>query len=225
MAEEKKTPLFRRLVQLASNIGLITKQKIDDAKKWFRTNAQQLSSVNAKDLMSDPKQFLQGRDVFGTNIGQMLMFYYDPKTKEQLPYYDRFPLIFVVDLGKGEKFYGINMHYLSPFQRAKLMDALYRNIQINGKDEKRRLAISYQILKSASNLSAFRPCFKAYLTTHVRSKFYVVKPEDWDTVLCLPTERFEQGGGKGGTIGAYQSKYKVWSDSLAQINKTRRRRR
>ena len=34
-------------------------------------------------------------------VGSMQMFFYDPKTKDTLPYYDRFPLVVVV--GPAEK--------------------------------------------------------------------------------------------------------------------------
>lgn len=33
--------------------------------------------------------------------GQMYMFYYDPKHKKTLPYYDRFPLIIMVGPAEG----------------------------------------------------------------------------------------------------------------------------
>jgi hypothetical protein len=33
---------------------------------------------------------------------------------------------------------------------------------------------------------------KQYLNGHLRSKFYVVDPEEWEMVLTLPTERFEK---------------------------------
>ena len=65
------------------------------------------------------------------SIGKMYMFYYDAKTKDKLPYWDRFPLIFVLDV-RPDRFWGVNLHYLPPLYRAKLMNALYK-IQNNGK--------------------------------------------------------------------------------------------
>ena len=58
------------------------------------------------------------------NIGQMFMFFYDPKNKQTLPYYDRFPLVFPIEL-YSDGFLGINLHYLPQKYRANLMDALY----------------------------------------------------------------------------------------------------
>jgi hypothetical protein len=41
-------------------------------------------------------------------VGSMQMFFYDPKTKETLPYYDTFPLVVVVGPAEGG-FYGLNL--------------------------------------------------------------------------------------------------------------------
>ena len=53
----------------------------------------------------------------------MNMFFYDPKHKDTLPYYDRFPLSVIIGPAKGG-FYGLNLHYLPPVLRAKMLDAL-----------------------------------------------------------------------------------------------------
>jgi hypothetical protein len=135
----------------------------------------------------------------------MYHFFYDPKTKEQLPYYDVFPLIFMV--GKAENgFYGINLHYLPPQLRAKLMDALYDVVSDKRYDENTKLRLSYNLLQGAAKYRYFKPCFKHYLTKHVQSRFVEVLSTEWDIALFLPTERFR---------GA--NKQKIWSDSRKQI--------
>ena len=55
------------------------------------------------------------------------MYFYDPKHKETLPYYDRFPLIIMV--GPAPRgFIGLNLHYLPLATRAKFLDALLGTI-------------------------------------------------------------------------------------------------
>jgi hypothetical protein len=210
--------IFQQIARLGNATG-ITKQSAAAAKQWFRTQAMRLQNMGIKpeDVMKeDPSRLLKTNRIGPATMGKMVMFFYDPKTKKTLPYYDRFPLIFPVDTAPGG-FYGINMHYLSPFQRAKLFDALYQNHLNNGKNENKKLQIDYLTLKGASNLAAFKPCFKHYLYSHVRSKFYVVAHEHWDVALMLPTERFEQGGKNGGRVGAPYSKQKVWADSAKKF--------
>lgn len=142
------------------------------------------------------------------HIGRLCMFYYDPKLKEKLPYYDRFPLVIPIQL-TPDGFIGLNLHYLPPPYRATLMDSLYTTIYKNRHlDERKRIQISYQIVKSASRNRFFIPCVKRYLYDHLKSKIYVLKTEDWNIALFMPTERFEK-----------RSKKTVWRESLDRIRR------
>lgn len=144
-----------------------------------------------------------GRERFTRQIevGQMYLFMYDPKLKKELPYYDRFPLIFPFQK-VDEGFYGINMHYLPYQMRAKLMDELYHVANNNKNDATTRLQLSYKLLNGAARFRYFKPCVKHYLNSHVKSRFLAIPANMWDKVLFLPLERF-----------AKASKQKVFQDS------------
>lgn len=143
--------------------------------------------------------------------GDMLMYIYDPKTKNKLPYYDAFPLVFPIEL-KADGFLGLNMHYLPPTSRASLMDSLYSLLNNTSMDETTRLHVSYEILKGASKFREFKPCIKRYLADHIRSVRLTVHPSQWDMVLMLPTARFV----KADTL-------RVWNDSLDKIRGIKRK--
>jgi hypothetical protein len=133
------------------------------------------------------------------------MYVYDAKTKDTLPYWDAFPLIFHVKTEK-DGFYGINMHYLDLGLRARLMDALYSTINNENYDETTKLNISYNLLKQASNLKLFEPCFKKYLFSQVRSRMIFVEPKEWDIALFLPLQRFQKA-----------SSDQVWRESYSKV--------
>jgi hypothetical protein len=180
--------IFQTIANRAAK-AKIAPNETSSAREWFRDAAQKVSSVSAPRLMNDKQNIVPSLTV--KNIGQMFMFSYDPKHKDTLPYYDTFPLIFLVDL-KSDGFTGINLHYISPFLRAKLMDALY-NVANNDKyDDSTKLRISYQMLSNSSRFAYFSPCFKRYLWNHVEGSFLNVQPKNWDTALMLPTERFKK---------------------------------
>ena len=120
------------------------------------------------------------------------MFFYDPKTKDKLPYYDKFPLAIVVDKAEGG-FYGLNLHYLPPTLRAKFLDGLLDNLSDKRYDDNTKIAVSYQYLKKASSMKYFKPCFKHYLTNHVRSRFAVVPAPEWEIATFLPTADWQKG--------------------------------
>jgi len=161
--------------------------RTQSARDWYRDAAGQRRRINERTLIySDSSRFKSA-----IRIGDMYMFYYDPKHKETLPYYDRFPLVFPFKKVPGG-FLGINMHYLPLPLRAKLMDALY-DLSVNQRyDETTRLRMNYEILNSASKFRYFKPCIKHYLFDHMDSKFWYVYPSEWDIALFLPLERFKK---------------------------------
>jgi hypothetical protein len=163
--------------------------RTQSARDWFRNKARENRSAAAypANLMSTSNK------TDDIQVGHMYHFYYDPKFKKTLPYYDRFPLIFMVGPAEGG-FYGINLHYLPPKLRAQLMDALYSVVSNKRYDEATKLRVSYSILNSASKFRYFKPCFKHYLNDHVNSRFMKIDSAEWDIALFLPTERFEKAG-------------------------------
>jgi hypothetical protein len=167
------------------------------AREWFRDKAKELGKVSENRILKDDTSRLKNK----TAIGKMYFFIYDAKHKATLPYYDRFPLIFPVDKTE-DGFYGLNMHYLPLQLRAQLMDALYEISNNNRYDETTKLRLSYSILKGAERFKLFKPTFKRYLNSQVRSRFVEVQSTEWDIALWLNSEQF---------VGA--SKTKVWADS------------
>lgn len=174
------------------------------ANEWLREQAKSVTRVR------DPKQLLtktSDRLVSQITVGRMYMFMYDPKMKDELPYYDRFPLIFPFRRVKGG-FYGINLHYLPHMLRARLMDSLTSLANNTKYDDTTKLRLSYQILEASARFRFFKPCVKHYLNSHVKSRFLWIPAEQWNTALFLPLERF---------VGA--TKQQVWRDSRRMVQR------
>ncbi|MAE55833.1 MAG: hypothetical protein CMK23_07535, partial [Porticoccaceae bacterium] len=122
-------------------------------------------------------------------IGSMNMFFYDPKHKETLPYYDRFPLIIIIGPAKGG-FMGLNLHYLPPILRAKFLDELLNITNNNKYDETTRFQISYKMLQATTKMRYFKPCIKHYLFSQVKSRLARVHAPEWEIATFLPTADF-----------------------------------
>ena len=200
--------IFQRLLEEGGPSG----KNVLDARDWFRGKA-----VRARPQQilrgSDPKQHTlprfkrilrQGRFEWG----RMLTFQYDPKTKDKLPYYDKFPLVFVIGVER-DSFLGLNMHYLPPVLRARMMDGLWDYVPLQEGEElketdKLQMMRPYQMLQRIRKLRWYKPCIKRYLNNHVQSRFVTVYPEEWNIALFLPmvTKTF---------IGASQNQ--VWRES------------
>jgi hypothetical protein len=191
--------LFNTLEIEAFRKGLTLRSK--ESQTWFR---RRLASMrpNRASLMKDNQVNLQTR----IGPGTMAMFYYDPKHKETLPYYDRFPLIILVDRVKGG-FHGLNLHYLPPTLRAKFLDGLMDNLNNKLYDETTRFKVNYQMLQRAAKLKYFKACYKMYLNDHVRSKFAEIEAPEWEIATFLPTADFEKS-----------TRANVYKDSRRLIN-------
>lgn len=122
--------------------------------------------------------------------GQMLSFFYDPKYKDKLPYYDSFPLIFPWDVTPTH-FIGINLHYISPQMRLVLLEKLM-GISSSDLSATKKLSFSWQTIKNMSEVPKIQHCVKQYLFSHVKSRFLVVPPSDWKYVVLLPLSRFKK---------------------------------
>jgi hypothetical protein len=169
------------------------------SRTWLRQKVKDLKPT-ARSLMAD-------RDRLRTNsiIGKMYFYFYDPKTKESLPYYDRFPLVIPIENYK-DGFLGMNLHYIHPKQRIILLDKLSDTASNKNYDKNTKLRISYQFLSSASRAFEATPCIKRYLYGHVQSRFLEISAEEWDIAVMLPVESFVKA-----------SASKVWSDSRKQF--------
>jgi len=181
--------IFQNIIDKASSLDLKTGTK--EAIDWFRKQAFSVNYINKKKILDTKEPFKRLQMLSENSIGKMYMFVYDPKHKDTLPYYDTFPLIFPIEF-YGDSFLGINLHYLPPFLRAKLMDALYETINNEKYNKTTKLRVSYQTLSSAAKFKYFKPCVHKYLFSHVGSPFIYIAPDEWDYALMLPTERFEK---------------------------------
>ena len=168
-----------------------------EARQWLYNKAQSLRFSKA-----DIFKIGSVNNIF---IGQMFFFAYDPKTKEILPYYDRFPLVIPIEM-YSDGFLGLNLHYLEPGMRVVLLDRLAEYATNKNYDNKMKLRLSYEIVSEASKLQIAQPCIKRYLFSHVRSKFVPIDPMEWDMAAFLPVESF---------VGA--SKERIWKESRTKF--------
>ena len=155
------------------------------ARQWLKAKVGELRPTPAA-LMRD-RERLKDKSF----IGKMYFFFYDPKTKDSLPYYDRFPLVIPIER-YSDGFLGLNLHYIHPKQRIILLDKLSDTATNKRFDEKTKLRLSYQYLSAASTAFQAMPCIKRYLFNHLTSRFLEIPADEWDIAALLPVEQFEK---------------------------------
>ena len=157
------------------------------AGDWFREKVKQ-ASASARMRAVTPRQLLKRQEASDTELGQMLFYKYDPKFAKKLPYWDMYPLVFPFEKAKGG-FYGLNLHYIPPRERAVLMDELNSYVTNKKYDATTRLKLSYDLLKGFGRAV---PCVKRYLGTNVRSNTVRIDADEWEIAIFLPVERFQK---------------------------------
>ena len=210
MAAERKNRVpqtaFERILEKGSRAGILPARE-RSARRWYREKSRRVR-VAPRRIMRETRDRQVTRLRGLSMLGNMYCFFYDPKMEETLAYYDTFPLVIPIK-SYADGFLGINMHYLHPRLRARLMDALYLTVNNEEFDETtkmRRQLISYNMLESFAKYKYFRPCLKRYLTNHVRSRYLKIEPTEWDVALFLPTERFKK-----------ERRETVWRESTENI--------
>ena len=161
----------------------------DEARVWLEDKIAQIGSrsINRKAIMRSEPVKATGRP----KPGRMYMFYYDPENKKKLPYYDRFPLVMLVDIS-STGFEGLNLHYLPVDLRQRLFYSLLNRASNNSFDENTYLKITYDTLKSMRTYKAFRPCYKRYLTNNIQGMIANVPSNEWENAIHLPTAMFRK---------------------------------
>jgi len=165
---------------------------------WFRDKIKEFGQPSAMQLIRDGKQ--NTRPFYGN----LNMFFYDPKFKKTLPYYDRFPLVLPIER-YSDGFLGINLHYLPIPLRIRLLDVLMDYSSDTNFDSKTKLNVlrKYNNLKKVGLL---KPTIKRYLAGHVKSSFRKVDADEFVVATLLPVQRFTKANEK-----------KVWSDSRSMM--------
>jgi len=164
--------------------------------QWYRDKIAEFGKPGAMDLIRDGK-----RDN-APFYGRLNMFFYDPKYKKTLPYYDTFPLVLPLE-NYPDGFLGINLHYLPMTLRLQLLDRLVDYSNNTKFDESTRLAVDYSKLKK---INMIKPTLKRYLAGRVKTQFRRIDADEFTVAALLPVQRFKKA-----------SASEVYKDSRAMI--------
>jgi hypothetical protein len=164
--------------------------------QWYKDKIKEFGKPGAMDLIRDGKR--SNKPFYG----RMNMFFYDPKYKKTLPYYDTFPLVLPLEF-YSDGFLGINFHYLPIPLRIKLLDGLVDYSNNNNFDYSTRLVVDYSKLKS---LNIIKPTLHRYLAGQTKSQFRRIDADEFTVAALLPVQRFKKA-----------SAAEVWKDSRSMI--------
>ena len=184
------TTLFEKVTQLTGG----QKQSFN----WYKNAVKK----SAMDYKKDPSKIIRDEKIDSRgneeetdeNIlrryavsGHLYMFEYKAKTK-WLPYYDTFPLVYVMKASPDE-FWGVNLHYMAP---------------------KKRIMVIKKLMEGRIDVP--KRCFHKYLTSQVDGMMLDLAAAEWDTAILLPIENFVRN--VKGSAGKFSyTKELVWEET------------
>jgi len=156
----------------------------NEARSWLAGKLQTLRMpTNRSNILNDAKRISPK-----TFIGRMYFYHYDPKFKDILPVWDKFPLVIPMEM-YSDGFLALNLHYLDPYNRLALLDRLHDFINNDKYNDTTRFNLSYDLLSNSRRYSMIQPCIKRYLYNHIRSSIIYIEPNNWETAIFLPAQK------------------------------------
>ena len=198
MAEEISPNIFKTINDFAKLRGFYNKYN-REAINWYKSQISKLN-VGRMQLLSDNQMYQHNNP----GPGHFCFFFYSAKGYEEgtLPYYDTSPMNLILS-GQGGYVSGLNWHYLPLSLRVRLFQEILA-IEGGVLSERSKFTATYETIKGMTNL--YKPCYKTYLLSHVKSQAVWVPMESALIATFLPVAGFK---------GA--SEAKVWADSRKLI--------
>lgn len=189
--------LLKQKFEVARKTGDFSKHGSESLRWYYQYIQKNIQRMNALEGLTS------GRWAEMPTPGNFYVYTYDPKFKATLPYYDTVPLILCTAVTKTG-FYGLNLHYMPPKVRLKIMDEIIATTKTHG-NENLKIKMSWQkavqIGFAVGKDRYLSHSIKQYLTKQVRSNLIKVKDDNLEAMIFLPIARFKKA-----------SQEKVWAD-------------
>jgi len=174
--------LFTKISKEMNAAGI--RPRTDAARAWLGGKISQLRIPSDRSNVLNDASRISPRAF----IGRMYMYRYDPKYKDALPVYDKFPLVIPMEM-YSDGFLGLNLHYLDPYSRLALLDRLMDFANNDKYNDTTKFNLSYDLLSRSRRYKMIEPCIKRYLLSHIRSSLIYIEPNSWETAIFLPTAK------------------------------------
>jgi hypothetical protein len=112
-----------KLTELAKERSALELDRLSkDSLNWLK---QKIAEIRRPMAIATQIAKEKSRQTVQFKLGRLYCFFYDPKTKADLPYYDRFPMVLVLERYQ-DGFLGLNLHYLPYKYRVVFLSKLLK---------------------------------------------------------------------------------------------------
>lgn len=178
-------------------------------------------------------------------VGKIYSFYYDPKTKDKLAFYDNVPMSIIIGHVKTKagntNALGINLSFIPPKTRAAVLDKIVKifNTMIIKPNEalieeekfasQKELPLYYDICKKILQNSGFEFAIRSYIYKRMESEPKVITYTDWWRLLTFPSKyivklnvraiyiRYKKNADEGYRVGQKDKKVNISRTKIKDI--------
>lgn len=157
-----------------------------DLTKWINEKAMDLTAGHVQ------KTLLNSDRGGNSIVGNLYFFKYEPKLKQTLDVYDKYPMAFPIKIYR-DGFLGVNMHYLPVGERklfVKNVNEFKSTLSKSG--ERSKVNAEYiTLLEQSKRIYKIMPeAVHRYLNGYTRSRFIKILPEEYDKAVQLKIDEW-----------------------------------
>tara|TARA_Y100001963_G_scaffold160092_1_gene267743 strand:+ start:4295 stop:4879 length:585 start_codon:yes stop_codon:yes gene_type:complete len=158
----------------------------------------------------DPRKIIRNRKGAKQLFrGKMYTFSYMPKGRDDLPYYDRYPLM-ILEEDRDDSIYGWNLHYLPYDKRDFVLFQLLGLVSNQRFDATTRFRLTYQLIRDLSKYRWMKNCYRRYKRSRLIGKIVLIPADQWFIASRVPFDMFMK-----------KSKSRVWTDTRRKFYEDR----
>lgn len=169
----------------------------DAALDWFRKRVSKDLKVRADQIIKstdDYNRYAEKHD--RSMIGKLYLYEYEAVEAgdEENGVYDKYPTVFFFNISKSKEgkllYWGLNMHYLLPKERAAVYSGLMKLKAQKGVTPKTKLKLQWDLIKTVCKHPLVERAVHAYRADRIQSRIVEIPATDWPVALFLRIEKW-----------------------------------
>lgn len=178
--DKSKKSVYESIITIDPSI------KVGDSAAWFNSKLPDI---------------LNGKGTSQVMTGKMYTFIYDPVTKDSLPFWDKYPLIFVLERRRGN-IIGINLHYIPPKIRLRIFELMITRASTKVLGPNTKMTGLLNLVKTIPN---HKYMIKQYCPEGMRSKLLEIPGNEWGKAIALPLGSWKIGNKESNKMGPVET--------------------
>lgn len=168
-----------------------------ESLEWFRKRVSKDTRVKASQIIDDPASYdVQNPKGNKGMIGKLYLFEYQAEQAGdvEVGVYDRYPMVFFFGTGKtkagNRTLTGLNIHYLTPSQRAVLYQKLIAFKTSKAWTPNVKVKLQWDLIKAAAGAQIVEKAVHSYRVDRIQSRMISIPVDDWIITIFLQLQQF-----------------------------------